>query len=117
MKILICGSRKDFNVSKATEYLLEIVQTRHYVSYIHGRAEGIDSIAHKIIEQSGCQEKIVIPNYTQYGREAPLIRDREMVDECDEVIAIWNGKSRGTKYTIDYAKQRNKPVTVFDVKI
>jgi len=31
---------------------------------------------------------------------------------CDEVLAFWNGKSRGTKFTIDYAKARGLKVNI-----
>lgn len=37
-----------------------------------------------------------------------LARDRKMVWECDRVLAIWNGISRGTKYTYDYAVKLGK---------
>lgn len=32
-----------------------------------------------------------------------LARDRFMVERADIVFAIWDGRSRGTKYTYDYA--------------
>lgn len=30
----------------------------------------------------------------------------------DCLIAFWDGTSRGTKYTIDYAKQQGKPIKI-----
>lgn len=41
-----------------------------------------------------------------------LIRDRQMVELADRVLAIWNGSSRGTKYTFEYAQKRKLPVDV-----
>lgn len=38
-----------------------------------------------------------------------LARDRAMADACNRVLAIWNGESRGTKYTYDYARRLGKP--------
>lgn len=37
-----------------------------------------------------------------------LDRDRYLVDHIDLLIAIWNGTSRGTKYTYDYAVKSGK---------
>lgn len=37
-----------------------------------------------------------------------LARDRAMVEKADCVLAIWNGQSRGTKYTYDYAVKCGK---------
>ena len=31
-----------------------------------------------------------------------------MVEYSDEVLIIWDGTSKGTKYTADYAKKMNK---------
>lgn len=42
-------------------------------------------------------------------------RNRKMVDEGDEVLAIWNGsKKSGTYSTIHYAKKKEKKVTILN---
>lgn len=38
-----------------------------------------------------------------------LARDRTMAHLCNRVFAIWNGTSRGTKYTYDYVRNLGKP--------
>ena len=35
-----------------------------------------------------------------------------MVDMCDRVLIVWDGTSRGTKHTADYAQKQGKPVTL-----
>ena len=35
-----------------------------------------------------------------------------MVDIADGVIAFWDGKSKGTKNTIELSKQKNIPVKI-----
>ncbi len=44
---------------------------------------------------------------------APLIRNEKIVNEADVIIAIWDGKSHGTKYTIDYSHEQKKKVKIF----
>ena len=34
---------------------------------------------------------------------------------ADEVLVIWDGVSRGSKHTADYARKRGKPLTVVTV--
>lgn len=46
-----------------------------------------------------------LPDYGKYGRSAPKVRDMQIIDDCDKVLAFWNGKSRGTKFTLDYANK------------
>ena len=56
-----------------------------------------------------------LPEYDKYGKSAPLVRNRLIVDNCDAVLAFWDGKSRGTKYTLDYANQMGKPVKIVPI--
>lgn len=44
------------------------------------------------------------------------MRNILIVNESDLIVAIWNGKSKGTKFTIDYARKMNKEVRVFTKK-
>ena len=37
-----------------------------------------------------------------------LARDCEMVNRADRVVGIWDGESTGTKYTLEYARNKGK---------
>ncbi|MBE6888610.1 MAG: DUF1273 domain-containing protein [Ruminococcaceae bacterium] len=39
-------------------------------------------------------------------------RNRELVSLCDVLLAVYDGKSGGTQYTVDYAKKQGKKVIV-----
>jgi len=54
----------------------------------------------------------ILPDYAKYGKSAPLIRNKEIVDKSDLIIAFWNGESKGTKYSIDYAKTKQKKICI-----
>ena len=56
---------------------------------------------------------VILPDWKQYNRGAGAVRNREIVDSADFVVAIWDGKSKGTKISIDHAKKINKPVFVW----
>ncbi len=55
---------------------------------------------------------ILRPKYGLYGKAAPLKRNETMVDIADEVLIIWDGVSKGTNYTANYAKKKNKNVKI-----
>lgn len=64
-----------------------------------------------ILEQ--CDKTITIsPRYT---KDCMLKRDRAMVDFCDVLLAVYNGKEGGTKYTIDYAKNKGRKTIILPV--
>lgn len=106
MKVAIVGSR-NLHVEDIGKYIPEGV-----TEIISGGAFGIDSCARLYARQHGLKMTEFFPNYRSYGRSAPLVRNKLIVEASDYVLALWDSKSRGTKFSIDYAKQIGKPVEV-----
>ena len=106
MKLLIVGSRSitDFDLSP---YVSTDVDT-----IISGGASGIDNLAEQYADSHCLSKCIIRPRYDLYGRAAPLKRNEQMVDMCDAVLVIWDGRSKGTQYTLKYIKKLNKPITL-----
>ena len=109
MKLLIVGSRSitDFDL---TPYIPSEADT-----IISGGADGVDSLAEEYADIKRKSKYIMRPRYDLYGRAAPLKRNEQMVDLADAVLVIWDGVSKGTKYTINYAKRTNKPLTLVEI--
>jgi hypothetical protein len=111
MKLLITGSRK-IN-GRMVSYAKRAVERAKELgwSIIVGDASGVDSI---VVEQC---DLIGVPveahggwgkmrNQTKTGSNiihdcSYPTRDLLMAQECDRCLAIWNGKSIGTKVTYD----------------
>jgi len=55
---------------------------------------------------------VFLPKYECYGRVAQMVRNREIVDYADKIIAFWDGSSRGTLPVIKYAEKTGKPCEV-----
>ena len=106
MKLLVAGSR-DINDFDICGYIDAGVDT-----IICGGARGIDTIAEQYADEHRLSKIVLRPRYDLYGRAAPIRRNEEMVDMADAVLVIWNGKSNGTKHTVEYAKRRGKDLTV-----
>lgn len=106
MKLLIAGSRSitSFDLSPYVPDEVDLIIT--------GGAKGIDTLAEAYAKERGIPTVTVKPCYERYGRAAPILRDEEMVDLADAVLVIWDGTSRGSKHTADYARKQGKPLTV-----
>ena len=106
MKLLIVGSRgiEKFDLSP---YVSDEVDT-----IISGGAVGIDSLAERYADEHRLSKYIIRPRYDLFGRAAPLRRNEQMVDMADAVLVIWDGRSKGTQYTLKYTKKKNKPTTL-----
>ena len=79
--------------------------------WIHGGAIGFDTQVSEFCYENEISEVIIRPKYTQFGKSAPLIRNKEMVDMANVIAACYDGRnSGGTYYTVNYAKQKMKLV-------
>lgn len=69
----------------------------------------------KILQKNNLPLQEFLPEYDKYPpKQAPLIRNKQIAEACDCLIAFWDGQSKGTKYTIGYAVQMGKPVKVWN---
>jgi len=109
-KIAVIGSRSFNNYQLMKETLDLIAKPGDII--ISGGAAGADSLAEDYAEEKGLQKLIIYPAWRIYGKRAGLIRNEQMVNKCDQVVAFWNGNSNGTRHSINFAKIQNKPVTI-----
>ena len=102
MKIAVIGSRN-----------LSITDMDSYISdgdeIVSGGASGIDTCAAEYAKKNGLKLTVFLPQYHCYGRAAPIVRNKQIVDYADKVVAFWDGKSRGTLSVIRYAEKIGKP--------
>ncbi len=109
MKLLIAGSRSITHID------LSIYLPDNIDLIISGGSKGIDDFAEKYADKHRISKLILRPRYDLYRRNAPLIRNRKMLDICDKAIIFWDGKSNGTAYTINYANKIHKPIEIIQI--
>ncbi len=100
MKLAIVGSR-DLMVEDMGVYV-----GVEYDEIISGGARGIDTCAAEFAAEKGIRFTVFLPDYEKYGRAAPIVRNREIVDAADAVLAFWYGKSNGTRSVIRYCEKK-----------
>lgn len=110
MKLAVIGSRElSLDI---TPYVPEGVD-----EIISGGAKGIDTCAEEYADKKKLSKHIIRPRYDLYpSKVAPIKRNDIIIDLCDEVLAFWDGQSRGTSSTINKAKKKGKPVIVIEIK-
>ena len=106
MKIAIIGSRNIF-IDDLGSYL-----PKNVTDIVSGGAKGVDTLAREYAVKNNMVLTEFLPEYTKFGKAAPLIRNIQIVEYADEVLAFWDGKSKGTKHVIDSCKKLSKKVTV-----
>lgn len=115
MKVAVIGSRNINNVGLINQKLDQIHSLNNIITIVSGGAKGVDSIAEKWAIDNKIPTEIYKPDYNLYNKNpkvAPLERNKTIVNNSDIVIAFWDGKSKGSKFTIDYANKQNKKVEI-----
>jgi hypothetical protein len=84
---------------------------------ISGGAAGADTIAERYAKERGWPFRVFPADWQKWGKAAGIIRNRDIVRNADQVIAFWDGKSRGTAHTIETAKREGVPCTVVMVEV
>ena len=107
MKVAVIGSRS-LHLPDLAAYLPS--DTSEIVS---GGACGVDTDAAEYARLHGLRLTEFRPDYDTFGHAAPLLRNLQIIDYCDIVLAFWDGHSRGTAFVIDHCRRLHKPLRVF----
>lgn len=110
MKVAVIGSRTINTIP------LETFLPPGTDELVSGGAKGVDTFVRSFAQQKGIKLTEFFPDYPCYGRVAPLLRNRQIVDYADVVLAFWDGSSNGTRFVIDYCKKTNTPLRIFVLK-
>ncbi len=114
-RIVIAGCRDYNNYDQAKVYIdhciSEIIKENDII-IVSGCASGADAIGERYAKENGLEVEKYPADWKTYGRSAGPRRNKQMAEICDFVICFWDGKSRGTKSMIDYARKCNKPIKI-----
>ena len=112
MKIAIVGSREYNNLGLVRRFIRSLPEGTIVVS---GAARGVDRMAEFAAIKHGYEVDIKPPNVLEHGIPAALfIRNTEIVEASDKLVAFWDGHSKGTIDTLKKAKRAGIPITVYD---
>ena len=140
MKVIIAGSRNITQLKYVEEAMFKSNAYKMVTEVVSGGARGVDSLAidwakkHKVkyTVKKAEWNKLDVPGavieihhnddsqdlaYRYYNSRAGLQRNEEMGRYADALVAIWDGKSPGTKHMIDFMKSLGKKVYVMIVKV
>ncbi len=105
MKLAVVGSR-GLVVENIGDYLDGAEEI------VSGGAVGVDRCAAEHAKINKIKLTEFLPEYSRYGRAAPIVRNKKIVDYTDKVVVFWDGSSKGSLSVIKYAERIGKPCEV-----
>lgn len=113
MRLAVVGSRTFDDYEKAWAWLRHVLRGRERSSTIvSGGAKGADAMGERYAEMNKMDFKLFPADWDGLGKRAGFIRNLQIVEDSDMILAFWDGKSKGTKHTIDMAIEAGKPVII-----
>lgn len=107
-KYIIAGTR-DFTDFDLLEKVLKEFKIGEIVC---GGARGADLLGKEYGEKYNIPIKMFPANWERYGKRAGHLRNTEMAEYADALIAFWDGESTGTNHMINEAQRRKLYTTV-----
>jgi predicted Rossmann fold nucleotide-binding protein DprA/Smf involved in DNA uptake len=110
MRYGVIGGRTfiDFELMKST-------LDKHFISeVVSGGAKGADTLAREYANLRNIKLTEFYPDYVRYGKKAPFVRNKLIVNASDVIVAFWDGKSTGTNHSIEYARSKKIKVIIID---
>lgn len=113
-RVIIAGCRDFSNyelLKEKCDYLLQN-QKEEDIVIISGHASGADTLGERYAQELGYKLETYPADWQAHGRAAGPIRNAQMANIANALIAFWDGKSRGTKNMIETATKRGLQVAV-----
>ncbi len=103
-RVIIAGGR-DFNDYPLLEHTMDrlLQNITDPVTVVCGKARGADTLGERYAKERGFQVDYYPADWDRYGKRAGPLRNEQMAQNADALVAFWDGQSRGTKSMIDLA--------------
>ncbi|MBM3309311.1 MAG: DUF2493 domain-containing protein, partial [Candidatus Altiarchaeales archaeon] len=112
VKVAVVGSRNYADKQRVVDFVNGLKEGTIVVS---GGALGVDTWAVETAKARGLETIVIQPEFKQaggpYKPEDYFRRNDRIVDESVFVAAFWDGKSKGTRYTMERARKQGKLVS------
>lgn len=113
MKVIIAGGRNFNNYELLRDSCDEILTNQTEVEIVSGGARGADALGEKYAKEKNYPIKL-FPADWSLGKKAGYLRNQQMGDYADALIAFWDGQSKGTKHMIDIAKAKGLKLRIIN---
>lgn len=85
----------------------------HFDAIVSGGAPGADTLAEQYAKQHAISIIVFNANWEQFGRAAGPLRNKQIVEFADMMIAFLAEGSKGTANSISLAKSKGIPVFIY----
>lgn len=116
MRVIIAGGRDFTDAPALLNFLVELQELNQLpetFEIVSGAARGADKCGEIIANSADFKCTQFPADWNRLGTRAGYVRNAEMAEYADVLVACWDGHSRGTKHMIETMQKKGKPVHVY----
>ena len=113
MRVIVAGSRDITSydvVAKAIE-----LSGFEITTVLSGTARGVDTLGEAWVLRNGIPIEYFSADWDRLGNRAGMVRNAQMADKAEALIAVWDGASKGTHNMIHTADRKGLKVFIHRV--
>lgn len=112
-RVIIAGGRDFDNYQLLKEAMDKLLcNITDEIIVVCGQARGADTLGEQYAKEKGYTVAYYPADWKQYRKRAGYLRNEQMAQNADALVAFWDGESRGTKNMIDLAKRYGLKVRI-----
>ena len=112
MSLAIVGSRNFSNYSLLEKKVLEFITDKKITTIVSGGAKGADHLAELFARAQNLELHIFLPDWKKYDLLAGPVRNSQIIEISDYLIAFPSRTGRGTQDSIKKAQRKGIPVMI-----
>ncbi len=110
--VIIAGSRSFRDYNKLKTKCDALFANKKPTVIISGGAPGADTLGQVYATERKIPCIIMPPNWDNLGEKAGYVRNEEMLEKADALVALWDGQSSGTAHMIQISRRKEIPVKI-----
>ncbi|WNF07240.1 DUF2493 domain-containing protein [Brevibacillus borstelensis] len=118
-KVIVAGTRTFNDYSRLKREIDDFLKETYVfgapITIVSGGARGADKLGERYAKENDYLVEVHPADWDRHGKRAGYIRNKEMAEVANALIAFWDGKSRGTRMMIELARSHGLDVRVVNV--
>ena len=113
MRTIIAGSRGFTDYDLLVKSMEEVPFRPEIKEVVSGGARGADRLGERWCrEELGTDPIVMVADWDTHGKRAGFLRNIQMAEMSNGLVAFWDGESRGTSHMISEARKLGLKVHV-----
>jgi hypothetical protein len=115
LRTIIAGSRDIISPAAVETAVRSSGLAPYIIEVVSGGARGVDKLGEAWAALRGIPVCVMLADWARYPRTAGRLRNTEMARYADALVAVWDGRSPGTKHMVDTMLSMGKVTYVYRV--